>query len=399
MKESKSQLIGIGEFSSKAGVTLRTLRYYDNIGLLKPCSYNKSGHRLYNKQDFAKLQKILTLKFIGLSLDEIKKIIKYDVNEQDFKKSLEIQKKIMEDKIYHTYMVMKAIDEALETASNNDIINWDKFTNIINVIQLDKKLLQQYENASNLRARIRIHEEFSVNKSGWMEWFFHQLNIPQNAKILELGCGDASLWTKNLDRIPNGWNIILTDFSKGMLNDAKRNLGKSAKRFKFKIVDAQKIPFEDSRFDVVIANHMLYHVDDIEKAFSEITRVLKKNGYFYASTVGKNHMAEMRDIIGKFKSEALTSKSWESTSDFQLENGFEQLEKWFNNIKLKRYEDSLNVTKPEPLVDYIFSMPGNVRENFDEERLKELMIYLENRIHKESGIYITKDTGFFQARK
>ncbi|WP_138203018.1 MerR family transcriptional regulator [Haloimpatiens lingqiaonensis] len=403
MKQDGSQLISIGDFAKKAGTTLRTLRYYDNIGLLKPSKYNQKGQRFYDKHDFAKLQKILTLKFIGFSLDEIKKISVFDVNEEDFKKSLEIQKEIVDRKIQHTKMVMRAIDDTLEMLNKNEEINWENFANIINVLNMDNKLLAQYQNASNLRARIRIHDELSANKYGWMRWYFDRLlnisNIPKNLKILELGCGDASLWFKNMDRIPKEWDITLTDFSKGMLYDAKMNLKEKASRFKFKIVDVQDIPFENETFHVVIANHMLYHVDDIDRALSEIHRVLNKNGYFYASTVGKNHMVEMRNLMFQFGSKDINSKSWDNTSKFQLENGKDVMEKWFKDINIERYEDSLNITKAEPLIDYIFSMPGNVREQFDEDKIQELREFLNKKIKEENGIHISKDTGLFTARK
>ncbi len=88
MKDNLKEQFTVGEFAKKAGVTLRTLRYYDKIDLLKPSSYNEAGHRLYSKEDFPKLQKILTLKFIGLSLDEIKDIMTEDLKDNDFKKSL-----------------------------------------------------------------------------------------------------------------------------------------------------------------------------------------------------------------------------------------------------------------------------------------------------------------------
>jgi ubiquinone/menaquinone biosynthesis C-methylase UbiE len=399
MCQNETDLFTIGEFSKKAGITLRTLRYYDKISLLKPSYHNKLGHRLYSKQDFGRLQKILTLKFIGLSLDDISNIIKYDTNDQDFKKPLEIQKTIMEEKIQHIQMVIKAIDEAVHMLDNNNILNWDKFVNIINVINTDKNWIDQYENASNLRARIRIHELFSTNKQGWMNWFFNNLYVPCNGSILEIGCGDGSLWKKNFLEIPSNWNLTLTDFSNGMLKDAKKNLGNKASRFKFKIADVQNLPFEDASFDVVIANNMLYHVADREKAFLEIKRVLKHNGLFYASTVGKNHMKEMREIVAKFNSENITTKSWDLTENFQLENGFKQVSKWFKEVKLKRYEDSLIVTNPIPLVDYIFSMPGNTKDIFTEDKLQNLIKFLQEEIKKTGGIYITKDTGFFQGIK
>lgn len=400
LDEKGSNLYIIGDFAKKAGVTLRTLRYYDKIGLLKPSACNSAGHRLYSTQDFAKLQKILTLKFIGLSLEEIANIMKYDINDKDFKKSLEIQREIIDEKIQHMFMVRKAIEEAIHIEDSDSTVNWDKFVNIINIINLDKSWLEQYENASNLRARIRIHELYSTNKTGWMEWFFKQLDIPDTSSILELGCGDASLWSKNFDNIPNGWNITLTDFSLGMLKDAKKNLDDKAKRFNFKIVDAHSIPFEAESFDVVIANHMLYHLSDIDTALSEIYRVLKPGGYFFASTVGKNHMAEMRSIASEFDSDALTSTGWKSlTQKFQLENGMEQLNKYFNDVKLKRYDDNLIVTKPEPIIDYILSMPGNTKEMLDDENLNRLIKFINGKIKNEGNIFITKDTGYFLGRK
>ena len=399
MENKQRSLLTIGEFASKAGITLRTLRYYDKIGLLKPTNYNEAGHRFYSKEDFAKLQKILTLKFIGLSLEDISNIIRYDIKEKDFKKSLEIQKSIIEDKINHMHMIVNSIDETLHMIENENILRWGNFINIINVVNMDKKWIEQYENSSNLRARIAIHELFSTNEYGWMRWFFEQMNISENARILELGCGDASLWVKNLDRIPEGWEITLTDFSQGMIKDTKNALGENQQRFKFKLADAQDIPFEDFSFDVVIANHMLYHVADVEKALSEINRVLKPGGCFYASTVGKNHMKELRDIIYNFDSKIITTKSWELTEKFHLENGSEQVVKWFKNVNIKRYEDSLKITEALPLINYIFSMPGNFKDSFDEVKLVQLISFIEDIINKTGSIFITKDTGFFEARK
>lgn len=429
MKDTSKKLFTTGEFAKKAGVTIRTLRYYDKIGLLVPSSHNELGHRLYSKEDFGKLQKILTLKFIGLSLEDIANIMKYDLNHKDFKKSLEIQKEIMKKKIKHIQSIIKAIDEAADTIDFNKEMDWDKFINIISAINSDKNWTQQYENASNLRARIAIHELFSTNKEGWMPWFFKELkqelsmmssnyknynkkisneNISKlsnldlkqpNIKILELGCGDASLWNKNFNHIPSNWEITLTDFSDGMLKDAKKNLGEKRSRFNFKIVNAENIPFEEESFNVVIANHMLYHVPNINNALKEINRVLKSEGILFASTVGKNHMKEIREIISTFDIYSLTSESWESTDSFQLENGLKIVSEYFNMVELKRYKDNLKVTDPVYILDYIFSMPGNNEVNLSSKDLKKIYDYLEDNINEKENIYITKDTGYFKGNK
>ncbi len=220
-----------------------------------------------------------------------------------------------------------------------------------------------------------------------------------NIKILELGCGDASLWNKNFNHIHSNWEITLTDFSEGMLKDAKKNLGEKKSRFNFKIVNAESIPFEEESFDVVIANHMLYHVPNINKALKEINRVLKSEGILFASTVGKNHMKEIREIISTFDIYNLTSESWEITDSFQLENGLKIVSEYFNMVELKRYKDNLKVTDPVYILDYIFSMPGNNKVNLSSKDLKKIYDYLEDNIKEKENIYITKDTGYFKGKK
>ncbi|WP_246582619.1 MerR family transcriptional regulator [Clostridium mobile] len=399
MYKEDEELYTVGQFAKKAGVTIRTLRFYDKINLLKPSNYNELGYRLYNKQNFGRLQKILTLKFIGLSLEEIGDIMKYDIDDKDFKKSLNIQKKIIEEKIDHMSNVLKAIDETLIMVQKEDNLNWDKFVNVINLINMDNKWIEQYKNASNLRARINIHEKFSSNKEGWMPWYFTKLDIAKGAKILELGCGDGSLWLKNIEKVHESWNITLTDFSQGMLNDTRNNLEKWENRFNFAVVDAHDLPYSDGSFDIVIANHMLYHLGDLNKALSEVKRVLKTGGQFYASTVGKNHMKEMRDIIAQVDKNLLNMEGFTRTENFQLENGEDILKNWFRDIVINRYEDSLMVTESSALMDYIFSMPGNIKNNFSKEKFNKLEGKMKKIIKEKGSIYINKDTGFFKAIK
>src|SRR5579871_3026230 len=92
-------------------------------------------------------------------------------------------------------------------------------------IATDQNLLQtQYRNAANLNARINLHARFSTNRDGWHCWVFDQFILVPQCRVLELGCGPGTLWLKNRDRLPAGWDLILSDFSMGMLEDARRNL-------------------------------------------------------------------------------------------------------------------------------------------------------------------------------
>ncbi len=253
----------------------------------------------------------------------------------------------------------------------------------------------QYRDSSNLDARAAIHQRFSTNPYGWFRWVFDALmQLPANAKVLELGCGNGLLWKENADRIPVGWQITLSDLSSGMLDAAWRNLVVTGRSFQFKEIDAQSIPYEDETFEAVLANHMLYHVPDRPKAITEIKRILKPDGRLFATTVGKNHMKEMMD----WYRQTHVSQTWESMANpFILENGLEQLAPFFSEVKLSRYEDNLQVTELEPIMAYIRS--GIRVKELSEKELANLRQHLEKELQEKGMIFIAKDSGLFEAVK
>lgn len=254
---------------------------------------------------------------------------------------------------------------------------------------------KQYQNASNLNVRIRLHQEFSTNKYGWQRWLFDRFQIKPPCRVLELGCGAGNLWLENLDRLPDGLEIVLSDFSPGMLEQARFNLNKASTPFKFKVIDAQSIPFESQCFDVVIANHMLYHVPDIRRALLEIKRVLKPDGRFYASTIGEKHLKEMHDLMTRFDPE-LPSWGTLPSGSFTLDNGAEQLRQCFKNVSLERYIDSLVVTDAGLLVDYILS--GRLKISPDQK--SDLAKFVEKEFEENGGqFFITKESGVFESTK
>ena len=256
-------------------------------------------------------------------------------------------------------------------------------------------LANQYQNSSNLNARLNLHERFSTNKYGWHLWVFDQFNLPPESRILELGCGPGALWSKNIHRIPDGWDITLSDFSPGMLRDAQQNLRDSQRDFEFREIDAQSIPFAEKSFDAVIANHMLYHVQDRDKALSEIHRVLKPGGCLYAATNGQDHLRELEELLKSFDPDT-TFKSWDNP--FSLENAGAQISRWFSRVSLFRYEDSLAVTEVEPLVAYIMSM-NDAKEILVGHKLTEFADFLEREMTSHDGVIsITKTPGMFEAR-
>jgi ubiquinone/menaquinone biosynthesis C-methylase UbiE len=255
-------------------------------------------------------------------------------------------------------------------------------------------LTEQYRDASNLNARIQLHRRFSTNKYGWPRWIFDQIHLPPRSHILELGCGPGNLWLENIQRVPEGWKITLSDLSLGMVQQAQKNLRPSCRPFRFAVVDAQSLPFGDESFDAVIANHMLYHVPDRTKAFSEIRRVLVPGGSFYASTVGRDHLKELNELVRRFDS-SIDPWGRSPAEPFLLENGQAQISKWFSEVSLQRYEDALVITEVEPLVAYVLSTAAG--STFADDKVMKFTNLVERELVAHGAIHITKDSGIFEA--
>lgn len=126
----------IKEFAKKASVSVRTLRYYDKRGLLVPSKFDKSGYKLYTDEDFTTLQSILSLKFLGFSLHEIKTILSED--KQELQKRLEQQKAMMKGKRLQMDQIIEAIEQVEESLQSNEF-TYELITKLIQVTQMNLK--------------------------------------------------------------------------------------------------------------------------------------------------------------------------------------------------------------------------------------------------------------------
>ncbi len=88
------------------------------------------------------------------------------------------------------------------------------------------------------------------------------------------------------------------------------------------MLDARILPFPDASFDLVMANHILYHVPERQRALAEIARVLTSRGQFYAATNGDAHMKELGEVLRTIKPDVYEGAS---SDPFSLETGEEQL--------------------------------------------------------------------------
>lgn len=255
--------------------------------------------------------------------------------------------------------------------------------------QSPNALQLQYCDSTNFRKRAALVGRFSTNRYPWYRWVYDQLEkLSAGSKVLELGCGPGSLWKRNVDRIPAGSVIVLSDFSMGMLRDSQRNLGDTRSRFSFAQLDAAVLPFRASSFDAVVANMMFYHVDNRPAALRDIRRVLHPDGRFYATSTGREYMRELNAAATRILQ---IPRHAPSAERFGLENGIEQLHSTFAEVEIRRYQNQLRVTEVEPLVDYFVSMQPFISPSPD--RWAALREYFQRIVDEQGQIVIPIDVG------
>jgi ubiquinone/menaquinone biosynthesis C-methylase UbiE len=308
-----------------------------------------------------------------------------------------MQKKLVADRIEQMQLVENAIDNTVSALENNQTIDWSQMLHLIHLTGMEKSLKSQYENANNISARIRLHKDYSVNKQGWFPWIYETGIAPvfsekkdSTIEILELGCGEGSLWAENKEHLPENIHITVSDISEGMIRDIRRNLDADT-RFSYETFDCHIIPFETQTYDIVIANHLLFYCDDISKVCEQIKRVLKTDGIFLCSTYGCKHMKEITELVQKF--DKRISLAAENLYDrFGLENGSDILSNYFSSIEIRNYEDAILINQADPLIEYILSCHGN-QNQYLLERYHDFRLFVEKQVKTEYRI--TKDAGYF----
>ena len=148
----------VREFAELTRVTVRTLHYYDQIGLLEPSFERPNGYRVYTDADLLRLQQIVTLKFMGFSLTEIRRLL--DSKGYEAVKSLRVQAAAVRDEIGRLREASRAIDQVLVRLEKDGRIHKQKLIKIMEVIQMGEDV-----------------------KKGWHEKFFSEADLKKFEEV------------------------------------------------------------------------------------------------------------------------------------------------------------------------------------------------------------------------
>ncbi len=214
---------------------------------------------------------------------------------------------------------------------------------------------EAYATDEQLATRIRTHELYTRPKVDFPKWVIDSHAWRGDEWVLDIGSGPGTYFALVQERAPHGRHIA-GDLSLGMARLARQN--PNASQIDVLNLDAQALPFADQMFDVVLANHMLYHVPDVPLALSEIRRVLKPDGCLIAATNSTDNMPEF-DTLARRACTLLGFPRADFGPEhrrFALENGAQLLAHEFRAVARCDLPSALHFNNADPVVAYLDSV-------------------------------------------
>lgn len=249
----------------------------------------------------------------------------------------------------------------------------------------------QYVDGTKLDVRAALHRRCSTATSSLPDFVASLVDWDDRWAVLECGTGTGQFWTNR--HTPRTTALTLTDLSAGMVDEAVARAGANGfTDIDGRRCDVQDLPFDDGSFDAVIANHMLYHVPDPDRAVAELARVMSPDGVLVAATNGFGHMAEINDAIAD-----VFGAHDEGLSDvFGIDTGERRLRQQFRRIAWHAYDNDLVVDDPAHAVAYALSFPPG--ETATSDQANDLAHAIERRvvdgslhIRTRAGVFICSD--------
>ena len=183
--EENEIYLSTGELSKNLNVSVRTIRYYDQIGLVQPSRKAAGGKRYYSKEDILKLQKIILLKSLNLSLEDSRSILL----EQSMSAILLAHKSLLSEEMEHLTNSLKHTQSLLNLLELKATLHWEDLISLVANAEKDKDWNQYFsvEQQSNLKSQLPKLESGDTTTKKW-------INIIKRIELcLENGISPTSL--------------------------------------------------------------------------------------------------------------------------------------------------------------------------------------------------------------
>ncbi|MGN7468759.1 MerR family transcriptional regulator [Brevibacillus sp. SAFN-007a] len=299
------------EIARRLQITPRAIRYYEEKGLIQPKKADESGYRHFTEEDVWRLQTIVTLREVGMPIDDIRELLAHmKESAGTLRHYLELQRSFMYTRWVELAKVIQTTEAMIERIGNSQTIDPGE---LYELAEANKRLRQTRDNwvdRWNFNQMAEGYDEWvqqesqSANAHQSYEWVLDEVVAALGPVKGENGL-DAGTGTGNLAArlVRQGASMSGFDQSPQMLKRCRTKLP----AMETKLGTFFAFPFLEERFDFVATSYALHHLDDDQKrlALAECRRVLKPGGrlviadlMFADEAARQAHLAEL-DREGK----------------------------------------------------------------------------------------------------
>jgi len=374
------KLYTAGELAKIAGVSSRTIRFYDEKGILNPCGYSEGAYRLYDEEAILRLQQILMFKYVGFSLEEIAKVIGQD-EVIDVGLMLDKQKELMKREQERIERIIYALEQAKESCTDK-AFDLERFSQIMQLITKNDFAHRRYG----------FYERYSTKQEEWYQWRFDNLNLSENMLILDVGGGYGSIWLHAWEQIPAGCNIVMLDKdSKGrdyLKNYEKENGNRLAPgvHFTFWDADAEEVDYEAETYDRILTNHFWGYIDDKTRLMKRLQLALKPGCIMVSTVPSIVDKADVEDIVEEFFNKRIHTEINAQKEEHQkiVEDSMTEC---FTQVRIIMFSNPLLINEEEAVYDYLCDSDKGLKQMLEKKKT-EFLAYVKARLLKEKNVKI-----------
>lgn len=385
-----------GEIAKKVGISQKAVRLYDEKGLLKPADYSEGNYRLYDKEAILVLEKIIALKQIGFSLEEIYENLILGKN-MDIVTSLNQQLELMEKKKWEIEKSIACIKGMLARTDGSP--DWNDVAEVARNIQMDQEADKRHFDALKHTAIGR----------DWYELIFETLDLRPDSYVLDLGCGFGKLWRNNWKKIPRNVHIDALDlhgswaddFEKYVSENEQHLSNQSKVRFIWDNAETEEVweKVQKEQYDYVIAHYLLEFISDINVFIYRVANVLKTDGLFsvngfYVSTE-HYYWKKMFEEMG-LKTGFIDAKI--KAEESQTEQFRELLQKYFSNVETVILDNSMRYENIEEILENLYQRYPENRK-YMEENEAVMEGFFGEMLDKEESVIVQNASTFWHCVK
>ena len=388
-----------GEIAKKVGVSQKAIRLYDEKGLLKPADYSEGNYRLYDKESILVLEKIIALKHIGFTLEEIYDNLVVGKN-MDIVESLNQQLEIMEQKKAEIQKTIDCIKGILARTDGQP--DWSDVAEIARNIRQD-------QDADDFHFYALKHT--AINRD-WYEVIYEMLNIDEASRVLDIGCGFGKLWRNNWKAIPEQTTIKGIDLHGSWADDLDKFINENRHELSQNTdislywgdVEEENVWNEvyngdEDAYDYVVAHYLLENINNVEKLLRKVSGVMKKGATFSCNAYQVNsenfywkQVFNELNLKDNFIKEQIKEEE-KYNEDFKI-----LLEKYFDSVEVQTLDNSMRYETADDVFERLCSnYPGNVK--YIRENEVAIKNYFMDKLQENDEVVVHNNSQFWRCRK